>query len=95
MTIGILNINCNGNLKTKESVGSFERSMRPSFDAVSDKIDFDYRRFAYFRASMTFVVHLREMWNNQTIFNNVRKYLDQNFTQWSWNIVLTIHQTGG
>lgn len=94
MTIGILSIYCSGELLERESIEHFEHSMRPSFDSVSDKVDFDYRRFAYFATSLQFIVHLREMWNNQTIFNNLRKYLTKYFINWELTLVLTIHQKG-
>lgn len=94
MKIGRLIFYIYGEMKEKESINLFEHAIRPSFETVSDQIDFNYRRFEYWSASMIFVVNLDQFWNNDTIFRNVRKYLTKYFTNWKVDLVLFINVKG-
>ena len=94
MKIGRLIFYIHGHMKEKESVNLFEHAIRPSFETVSDLIEFNYRRFQFLEASMVFVVNLIEFWNNDTIYKNVKKYLYKYFTNWKFDIVLLITEKG-
>lgn len=94
MKIGNLIIEIYGELLTKQSIETLQSSMYQPLLSVSDKFDFDYRRFGYFAADLIWVIPLKIFWKNDLIYNTLKKSLDKNFTNWIINITLTIHEKG-
>jgi hypothetical protein len=94
MTIGTLIIEIYGELLSKKSIEILQDSMHLLFLTVSDKFDFNYKRFGYFAAKLLWVIPLTIFWQNDRIYKELKKSLDANFTNWTINITLTIQEKG-
>ena len=94
MKIGTLIIEVYGELLEKQSIEILQNIMYNPLISVSDKFDFDYKRFGYFAASLIWVVPLRIFWKNDLIYNLLIKGLNQYFNNWNINITLVINEKG-
>ncbi len=94
MQIGNFIIEIYGELLSKKSIEDFQNLMTPYFASVSDKFDFDYKRFGYFAATLIWVIQLKIFWKNDTIYKKLISGLDKYFNNWDMNITLTIHEMG-
>ena len=94
MKIGLFTIESYGELKTKTSVEDFIRSIGMILAAVSEDFSFDYRRFAFYAAVITFTLPLTIFWQNDTIYKTLKKKLDIYFHNWEFELTLTIHEKG-
>ena len=94
MQIGNLIIEIYGELLTKQSIENLQNTMSQPLLSVSDKFNFDYRRFGYFAANLIFVIPLKIFWKNDHIYKVLKKTLNANFNNWILNINLIIHEKG-
>lgn len=94
MKIGNLIIEIYGELLEKQSIEILQNAMYQPLISVSDKFDFDYKRFGYFAATLIWVVPLKIFWKNDQIYNTLRTNLNKYFINWNVEITLTIHEKG-
>lgn len=94
MKIGTLIIEVFGELLQKQSIELLQNAMYQNLISVSDKFDFDYRRFGFFASTLKWIVPLKEFWKNDLIYKTLKKNLDKYFTNWKIEIILTIHEKG-
>jgi len=94
MQIGTLILEVYAELKTKQSIEILQAAMHQPLISVSDKFDFDYKRFGYFAAELIWVIPLKIFWKNDQIYNVLRETLDTHFNNWSLEINLLIHEKG-
>ena len=94
MITGTLFIYVYGELLEPKSIELLESSMFQHFTSVSDNIEFDYRRFAFYAARMKWTVPLKIFWKNDTIYKSLKKYVDKYFTNWGIDIVLLLTEKG-
>lgn len=92
--IGNLIIEIYGELLEKQSVEILQNAMNQPLLSVSDKYDFNYKRFEYFAASLIWVIPLRIFWRNDSIYKTLRSTLNKYFNNWTINITLVIHEKG-
>ena len=76
-------------------IDKLQEIMDPLLRSVSEKYDFDYRRFEYSSANLNWVVHLKEFWKNDRIFTTLHDYLVKNFSFFQLSITLTSEEKGG
>jgi hypothetical protein len=95
MKIGTLFIDIYAELLFKNSVEILRSTMDQNLATVTDKFDFDHKRFGYFAAQLKWVVPLKIFWKNDTIYNNLKKCLNTNFKNWTLDISIIILQKGG
>lgn len=94
MRIGTLIIEVYGELLTKQSIEILQTSMYQPLISVSDKFDFDYKRFGFFAAELIWVVPLHTFWKNDRIYLTLKETLDKNFINWKIDITLLIKEKG-
>ncbi len=94
MKIGTLIIETYAELLEKQSIELLQNLMYQPLISVSDKFDFDYKRFGYFAATMIWVVPLKIFWKNDQIYKTLKSGLNQYFTNWNVDITLIIHEKG-
>jgi len=94
MKIGNLIIEIYAELLEKQSVEILQNAMNQPLLSVSNKYDFDYKRFGYFAASLIWVVPLRIFWRNDIIYKTLRDTLNKYFTNWKLTITLVINEKG-
>lgn len=94
MKIGNLIIEIYGELLQKQSIVLLQNLMHFPLMSVSDKFDFDYKRFGYFAAKLIFVVPLKIFWKNDLIYKRLKEGLNQYFSNWKVDITVTIHEKG-
>ncbi len=94
MKIGNLIIEIYAELLEKQSIEILQNLMYQPLVSVSDKFDFDYKRFGYFAATLIWVVPLKIFWKNDQIYKTLKSGLDKYFTNWKVNVTLTIHEKG-
>ncbi len=90
MKIGTIEINIFGELNHKQSVEHFNLDITPFIKTISDDFKFDYARFAYYSATIHIFIPLRIFWKNVALFNSLRRSLNSNFTNWQYNLRLSI-----
>ena len=81
-----------GELKFDNAVEHFISAMDPILKTVSDKFEADYKRFGFFAAVIQFVIPLKIFWKSDALYNTLKKNLDYAFTNWSFDILLTIQE---
>lgn len=94
MKIGNLIIEIYAELLEKQSIEILQNLMYQPLISVSDKFDFDYKRFGYFAATLIWVVPLKIFWKNDLIYKRLKEGLNQYFTNWKATITLVIHEKG-
>lgn len=94
MKIGNLIIEIYAELLEKQSIEILQNAMNQPLLSVSDKYDFDYKRFGYFAASLIWVVPLKIFWKNDQIYKTLRDTLNKYFKNWKLTITITIHEKG-
>ncbi len=94
MTIGNLIIEIYAELLEKQSIELLQNMMSQPLISVSDKFDFDYKRFGYFAAEMIWVIPLKIFWKNDQIYKTLKSGLNQYFTNWKVDVTLVIHEKG-
>ena len=94
MKIGNLIIEIYAELLEKQSIEILQNAMNQPLLSVSDKYDFDYKRFGYFAASLIWVVPLKIFWRNDMIYKTLRDTLNKYFTNWKIDITLVISEKG-
>lgn len=68
--------------------------MYQTLTSVSDKFDFNYKRFGYFAATLTWLIPLKVFWKNDHIYTILKSTLNKHFTNWKFSISLTIKEKG-
>jgi len=91
MKTGTLILEIYGELLEKQSIDILQNIMHKPLLSVSESLDFDYKRFEYFAATMIWVCHLKLFWNNDTIYNTLKLNLNRYFTNWELEITLLLH----
>lgn len=94
MQIGNLIIEIYGELKERQSIEILQNTMYQPLLSVSDRFDFDYKRFGYFAADLIFVVPLKIFWQNDRIYKLLKDALNTNFNNWTLEINLVTHEIG-
>ena len=94
MKIGTLTLQIYAELKTKQSIEILQAAMYQPLLSISDKFDFDYRRFGYFAAKLIWVIPLKIFWKNDHIYNILKETLNTHFINWNIDISLLIHEEG-
>jgi len=94
LKIGNLIIEIYAELLEKQSIEILQNAMNQPLLSVSDKYDFDYKRFGYFAASLIWVVPLKIFWRNDMIYKTLRDTLNKYFTNWKIDITLVISEKG-
>jgi hypothetical protein len=92
LQIGSLLIDIYGELLFDNAVEHFTTSMSNIFRTVSDKFDYDDKRFAFYAARIKFVVPLKIMWRNDVIYNGLIRNLNYSFDNWTLDITLLIKE---
>lgn len=92
MKIGLFIIEIYGELLFEKSVEHFISSMDPILKTISDEFDSDYRRFGFYAAVIKLNVPLKVFWRSDALYNTLIKNLNYSFTNWEFNIILTIHE---
>lgn len=92
MKIGLLTIEIYGELKFKTSVEYLISSMDPILTTVSDDYEFDYSRFGFFAAKITFNIPLKIFWKGDSLYNTLIKNLNYSFDNWEINLTLLIKE---
>ncbi len=95
MKIGTLRFDLYGNLSFDQSIESFISAMDPVFSSVSSDFDSEYTRFGFFAMTMIITLNLDVFWNNDSLYNTLKKQLNKNFDFWRVKITLIINETGG
>jgi len=94
LKIGTLIIEIYAELLQKESIELLQSLMHQPLISVSEKFDFDYKRFGYFAASLIWVVPLKIFWKNDRIYLDLKKGLNKYFTNWKIDITLILKEKG-
>lgn len=94
MKIGTLIIEIYAELLEKQSIEILQNIMYQPLISVSDKFDFDYKRFGYFAANLIWVVPLKTFWKNDLIYIKLKEGLNKYFTNWNVDVTLIIHEKG-
>lgn len=92
MKIGTMIFDIYGELNFDRAVEHFISSMDPILRSVSDDFESDYKRFAFFAAKIYFVIPLREFWKSNALYNTLIKNLNYSFTNWSFDLNLSIEE---
>jgi len=93
--IGTLYIYISGELTEPGSIEYLQSCMLHLLNSVSDNIEFNYTRFAYYRAEMKWIIPLNIFWKNDAIYKGLKKYLDKYFIDWEFDINLLYFSKGG
>ena len=94
MKIGTLIIKVYAELLEIQSIEILQAAMYRTLISVSDKFDFDYKRFGYFAATLIWVIPLKIFWKNDRIYDILKTTLNKHFTNWNFEITLTITEKG-
>lgn len=92
--IGTLIIKIQGDLFKRQSIDILQNSMHLPLSSISDKYDFDYKRFGFLSAIITWVIPLKIFWQNDFIYKTLKSILDKEFSAWQMDITLTIEEKG-
>ena len=90
MKIGTMEFNIFGELNFRESVERFHLEITPIIKTISDDFKFDSARFAYYSARIHIFIPLNIFWKSDTLLNSFRRSLDKYFTNWQYNLRLSI-----
>ncbi len=90
MKIGTIEISIFGELNFRESIERFNLDITPIIKTISDDFKFDYARFAYYSARIHIFIPLKVFWKNDALFNSLRRSLNTYFTNWQYNLRLSI-----
>lgn len=90
MKIGTIEINIFGELNFRESIERFNLDITPIVKTISDDFKFDYSRFAYYSARIHIFIPLTVFWKTDALFNSLRRLLNKYFTNWQYNLRLSI-----
>ena len=90
MKIGHIEIHIYGELNERDSVERFNLDITPTIKRISDDFKFDSARFAYYSARIHIFIPLKVFYNIDTLFNALRRSLNVNFTNWQYNLRLSI-----
>lgn len=90
--IGTFIIEIYGEHLFPKAVEQFISSMDRIFRTVSDQFDSDHRRFGFYAAVIKFIIPLKIFWRGDYFYHGLIKNLDYCFTNWQFDITLTIHE---
>ena len=94
MLTGTLIIKISAELFEKQSIEILQNTMYQHFISISDKFDFDYRRFGYISARLTWVIPLKVFWKNDLIYTVLKSSLNHYFQNWELDMTLIIEEKG-
>lgn len=95
MKIGTLVFYVYCELVGKQSIENLQSFIHQNLISVSDKFDFDYRRFGFISAELLWLIPLNTFWKNDLIYKKLIEGLNLFFTYWELDITLTINESGG
>lgn len=94
MKIGTLILEIYAELLEKQSIEILKSSMDQTLISVSDKFTFNYRRFGFYAAVLSWNIPLKIFWKNDFIYKTLKDNLNKYFTNWTINISLNINEIG-
>lgn len=83
-----------GDLKETESIHRMEIAMRPPINSISDKFDFNYKRFEFLTADLIWVIELTSIFSPNRIYNSFKDLSIKYFSNWGIEITVLIIETG-
>lgn len=92
MKIGTMNIEIYGELLYERAIEDFIISFTPILKTIADTFEFDYRRFAFYAATLKLIIPLRIFWKSDAFYNSLIRSLENHFNNWEFNVILYISE---